>query len=78
MGVLFGLIINLIMAWILSKILNRKFFLVWLCVFVTMGAVVISFFAIVTIIEFGVINESMLCLIAAIMCWISSVTMWKG
>ena len=78
MGVLFGLIISLITAWILSKILNRNFFSVWLCVFVTIWTVVISFLATVTIVESGVTNESMLCLIAAVMSWISSVTMWKS
>lgn len=78
MLVLIGLIASLIVALIIAKILNRKFFLVWLCVFITMVTVVISFLSIVTIIEFGVTNESMLTLFVAILSWISSITMWKG
>lgn len=78
MLVLTGLIISLIVALIIAKILNRKFFPIWLCVFVTIGAVAVSILAIVTIVEYGIINESMLCLIGAIMCWISAVTMWRS
>lgn len=78
MLVLIGLIVSLIVALIIAKILNRKFFLVWLCVFITMVTVVISFLSIVTIIEFGVTNESMLTLFVAILSWISSITVWKG
>lgn len=78
MYVIFGLIISLVLAWILSKILNRKFFPVWLCVLITMVTVAISFLSIVTIIEFGVTNESMLTLFVAILSWISSITVWKG
>lgn len=77
MLVLIGLIASLIVALIIAKILNRKFFPIWLCVFVTIGAVVVSILAIVTIVEYGIINESMLCLIGAIMSWISAVTMWR-
>lgn len=78
MLVLISLIASLIIALIIAKILNRKFSLIWLCVFVTIGANAISFLAIVTIIEFGIINESMFTLFAAVMCWISAITMWKG
>lgn len=78
MLVLIGLIVSLIVALIIAKILNRKFFPVWLCVFITMITVVISFLSIVTIIEFGVTNESMLTLFVAILSWISSITVWKG
>lgn len=78
MLVLIGLIVSLIVALIIAKILNRKFFPVWLCVFITMVTVVISFLSIVTIIEFGVTNESMLTLFVAILSWISSITVWKG
>nr|DAU29358.1 MAG TPA: hypothetical protein [Caudoviricetes sp.] len=46
--------------------------------FVTIGSIAISILAIVTIVEHGIINESMLCLIGAIMCWISAVTMWRS
>lgn len=78
MLVLIGLIVSLIVALIIAKILNRKFFPVWLCVFITMITVVISFLSIVTIIKFGVTNESMLTLFVAILSWISSITVWKG
>lgn len=78
MLVLIGLIVSLIVALIIAKIFNRKFFPVWLCVFITMITVVISFLSIVTIIEFGVTNESMLTLFVAILSWISSITVWKG
>lgn len=78
MLVLISLIASLIIALIIAKILNRKFFLIWLCVFITIGAIAISFLAIVKIIEFGIINESMFTLFAAVMCWISAITMWKG
>lgn len=77
MLVLIGLIVSLIVALIIAKILNRKFFPIWLCVFVTIGAIAVSTLTIVTIVEHGIINESMLCLIGAIMCWISAVTMWR-
>lgn len=77
MLVLIALIVSLIFALIIAKILNRKFFPIWLCVFVTIGAVAVSILAIVTIVEYGIINESMLCLIGAIMSWISAVTMWR-
>lgn len=78
MLVLIGLIVSLIVALIIAKIFNRKFFPVWLCVFITMITVVISFLSIVTIIEFGVTNESILTLFVAILSWISSITVWKG
>lgn len=78
MLVLIGLIASLIIALVITKILNKKFFPIWLCVFITIGAIAVSILTIVSIVEYGIINESMLCLIAAIMCWISSVTMWKG
>lgn len=78
MLVLIGLIVSLIVALIISKILNRKFLPIWLCVFVTIGAVAVSILTIVSIVEYGIINESMLCLIGAIMCWISAVTMWRN
>lgn len=77
MLVLTGLIISLIVALIISKIFNRKFLPIWLCVFVTIGAVVVSTLTIMMIIEYGIINESMLFLIGAIMSWISAVTMWR-
>ena len=78
MLVLSGLIASLIVALIISKILNRKFYPIWLCVLVTMWAIMISFLTIVTIIDFGVTNESMLCLITAVLGWISSVTIWRA
>ena len=78
MLVLIGLIVSLIVALIIATILNRKFLPIWLCVFVTIGAIAISFLAIVTIIEFGIINESMFTLFAAVMCWISAITMWRS
>lgn len=78
MLVLIGLIVSVIVALVLSKILNRKFYLIWLCVFVTMGAVAVSILTIGSIVEYGITNESMLCLIAAIMCWIGAVTMWRS
>lgn len=78
MLVLIGLIASVIIALVIAKILNKKFFPIWLCVFVTMGAVAISILTIATIVEYGIINESMLCLIAAVMCWISAVIMWRS
>ncbi len=78
MLVLIGLIVSLIVALIIAKILNRKFFPIWLCVFVTIGAIAVSILTIVSIVEYGIINESMLTLIAAVMGWISAVTMWKS
>lgn len=78
MLVLIGLIASLIIALIISKILNRKFYPILLCITVTLLAIMISFLAIVTIMDFGIINESMLCLIVAVMCWISAVTMWRS
>lgn len=78
MYVILGLNISLIIAWILHKILNRNFFPVWLCVFVTILTVVVSFMTIITITDFGVTNESMLYLTSAVLCWISSVTVWKN
>lgn len=78
MLVVIGLIVNLIVALIISKILNRKFYPICLCVFVTIWAIIISFLTIVTIIGFGVTNESMLCLITAVLGWISSVTVWRS
>lgn len=78
MLVLIGLITSVIIALVIAKILNKKFFPIWLCVFVVIGAVVISALTIAMIVEYGIINESMLCLIAAIMCWIGSVTMWRS
>lgn len=78
MLVLIGLIASLIIALIISKILNRRFYPIWLCVTVTLWAIMISFLAIVTIIDFGVTNESMLCLIVAVLGWISSITIWRG
>lgn len=78
MLVLIGLIVSLIVTLIITKILNRKFFPIWLCMLVTIWAIVISFLTIVTIIDFGVTNESMLCLIAAVFSWISLVTIWRS
>lgn len=78
MLVLICLIASLIIALVIAQILNRKFYLIWLCVFVTMGAVVISILTTTTIVEYGIINESMLYLIAAVMCWISAVIMWRS
>ena len=78
MLVLIGLIVSLIVALIIAKILNRKFSPIWLCVFWIMGAIAISTLTIMTIVEYGIINESMLCLIAAVMCWVSSITMWMS
>lgn len=77
MLVLIGLIASLIIALVITKILNKKFFPIWLCVFITIGAIAVSILTIVSIVDDGIINESMLCLIAAIMCWIGSVTMWR-
>lgn len=77
MLVLIGLIVSLIVALIIAKILNRKFFPIWLCVFVTIGAIAVSILTIVSIVEYGIINESMLCLIGAIMSLISAITMWR-
>lgn len=77
MLVLIGLIVSLIVALIIAKILNRKLYPIWLCVIVTTWAIMISFLAIVTIIDFGVTNESMLFLIIAVLGWISSVTIWR-
>lgn len=77
MLVLIGLIVSLIVALIIAKIFNRKLYPIWLCVLVTMWAIMISFLTIVTIIDFGVTNESMLCLIVAVLGWISSVTIWR-
>lgn len=78
MLVLIGLIVSLIIALIISKILNRKFYSIWLCVIVTIWAIMISFLTIVTIIDFGITNESMLFLIVAVLGWISSVTIWMS
>lgn len=77
MLVLIGLIVSLIVALIIAKILNRKFFPIWLCVFVTIGAIAVSILTVVSIVEYGIINESMLTLIGAVICWISAVTMWR-
>ena len=78
MLVLIGLIASLIVALIIAKILNRKFFPIWLCVFVTIGAIAVSILSILTIIQVGVTNESMLYLFAVLLCWIASIVMWKG
>ena len=78
MLVLIGLIASLIVALIISKILNRRFYPIWLCVFVTIGAIAVSTLTIMMIVEYGIINESMLTLIGAVMCWISAVTMWRS
>lgn len=78
MLVLIGLIASLIVALIIAKILNRKFFPIWLCVFVTIGAIAVSILSILTIIQVGVTNESMLHLFAVLLCWIASIVMWKG
>lgn len=78
MLVLIGLIASLIVALIIAKILNRKFFPIWLCVFVTIGAIAVSILTVVSIVEYGIINESMLTLIGAVMCWIGAVTMWRS
>lgn len=77
MLVLIGLIVSFITALIISKILNRKFYPIWLCVIVTIWTIMISFLTIVTIIDFGITNESMLLLIIAVLGWISSVTIWR-
>lgn len=45
MLVLISLIASLIVALIIAKILNRKFSPIWLCVFVTIGAITISILA---------------------------------
>lgn len=78
MLVLIGLIASLIVALIISKILNRKFYSIWICVFVTIWAIAFSTLTIMTIVEYGIINKSMLCLIVTIACWISAVTMWRS
>lgn len=77
MLVLIGLITSLIIALIISKILNRKFLPIWLCVFVTILTIVFSTLTIMTIVEYGIINKSMLYLTGAVMCWISVITMWR-
>lgn len=51
MLVLIGLIVSLIVALIIAKILNRKFFPIWLCVFVTIGAIAVSILTVVSIVE---------------------------
>ena len=78
MLVLIVLIVSLIVALIIAKILNRKFLSIWLCVFVTIGTIAVSILSILTIIEVGVTNESMLYLFAVLLCWIASIVMWKG
>ena len=78
MLVLIGLIVSLIVALIISKILIRKFYSIWICVFVTILTIAFSTLTIMTIVECGIINKSMLCLIGAIACWISAVTMWRS
>lgn len=78
MLVLIGLIVSLIVALIIAKILNRKFLSIWICVFVTIGTIAVSILSILTIIEVGVTNESMLYLFAVLLCWIASIVMWKG
>lgn len=55
MLVLIGLIASLIVALIIAKILNRKFFPIWLCVFVTIGAIAVSILTVVSIVEYGII-----------------------
>lgn len=75
MLVLICLIVSLIVALIMAKILNRKFLSIWLCVFVTILTIVFSTLTIMTIVECGIINKSMLYLIGVVMCWISTVTM---
>lgn len=78
MLVLISLITSLIIALIISKILNRKFLPMWLCVFVTILTIAFSTLTIMTIVECGIINKSMLYLIGVVMCWISAVTMWMS
>lgn len=78
MLVLSDLIVSLIVALIIAKILNRKFFLIWLCIVATIGASAVSTLTIIMIIEYGIINKSVLFLIGAIACWISSITMWRS
>lgn len=78
MLVLIGLITSLIIALIISKILNRKFLPIWICVFVTILTIAFSTLTIMTIVEYGIINKSMLFLIGATMCWICVVTMWMS
>lgn len=72
------LITSLIIALIISKILNRKFLSIWLFVFVTILTIAFSTLTIMTIVECGIINKSMLFLIGSVMCWISAVTMWRS
>lgn len=78
MLVLTGLIISIIVALVIAKILNRKFFTIWLCVFITIGTIVISISVIASIIISGITNESMLYLIEAVLCWIASVIVWRS
>ena len=77
MLVLIGLITSFIVAIIIAKILNRKFFSIWLCVFVTILTIAFSTLTIMTIVECGIINKSMLFLIGSVTCWISVVMMWR-
>lgn len=75
MLVLIGLIVSPVVAIIIAKILNRKFFPIWLCVFCTVGAIAASSLTIVAIAEYGITNGTMLCLIGSILCWISAATL---
>lgn len=77
MLVLIGLAISIIVALVITKIFNRKFFMIWLCVFITMGAIVLSISATAVIITSGITNKSMLYLIEAILCWVASVIVWR-
>lgn len=77
MLVLIGLAISTIVALVIAKILNRKFFMIWLCVFITMGAIVISISVTGAIIISGITNKSMLYLIEAVLCWVASVIVWR-
>lgn len=81
MLVLICIIVSLITSLIISKIFNKfnkKFFLLWLCTVVTTGTIAVSILSILTIIQVGVTNESMLYLFAVLLCWIASIVMWKG
>lgn len=79
MSVLISLIVSIIIALIIAKILNRKFYPIWLCVCVTIGAIAVSILIIKRlIVEYEITNESMLYLIGAIMCWIGAVTTWRS
>lgn len=78
MLVLIGLITSFIVAIIIAKILNRKFFSIWLTIVVAMLSVFVTIGVTFMLLENGITNQSMLYVVSAIFCWMSVYVMWKG